>query len=213
MTITFSQTARDVVTGALRDLGIVALSDQPEAEELEYAVDHLNLILKDLAAQGASPWSGIDGTVIFPANVAEVVLVPRPAEVSDASVMMTSGYGRIMKRWSEGEYSDLPNKAQIGYPVGYLIKNTPAGLSMRLWPVPNVQTTISYTYSRVLEDVAPTTDLDLPQVWGDAIRKMLKARLTAFGPASQITLAEAEIARNQLLDYSRPEQYGMGPLL
>lgn len=211
MTITFSQTARDVVVGAMQDLGVIALGETPDADELQYGIDHLDMILKELAAEGASPWSDMDGSVVFGVGIREVMLVPRPAQVSDASIVYPT-FQRQLFQWSSGEYEAIPNKAQPGVPVRYDLRLKPDGVYMRVWPVPDVATTVDYSYTRVLEDVEATTPLDLPQMWSGAIRKMLKARLTVFQPdgmPAQV-LAEAEIAKNQLLDYARPEQYILG---
>lgn len=210
MAITFSQTARDVVAGAMRDNGIIGLGEVPDADELDYGIDQLNMMLKELAADGLTPWTLVEATATFPAGTKEVALSPRPVDVSDASFVLPQGYSRVLKRWNDGEYSSLPNKNQSGYPVGYEIRYTTTGVTMRLWPVPNATATIEYTYTRVLEDVQASDPLDIPQMWIGALRNMLSARLSAFGPIGQDVYAKAEIARTKLLDFNRPEQYVMG---
>lgn len=211
MTITFSQTARDVVTGAMRDLGVVPLGDDPEAEELDYALDQLNLMLKSLAVEGITPWTDVETTVVISAGTSTVTLTPRPADVTEASVVVSASYERPMTRWSAGEYSDVPNKVQSGSPLAYEVRRTPTAVTMRVWPVPATDTTVGYTYTRVIEDVAASTVLDVPQMWGEAIREMLKARLTAFGPVPESVVMRAEMLKRQLLDYDRPESYFIEP--
>ena len=210
MSITFSQTARDVVTGAMRDLGIIPLSENPDAAELDYGVDQLNLMLKGLAAEGLTPWTDSEATAVVLAGTNTVTLDPRPVEVSDARVV--DSFERYMQRWTGGEYADIPNKAQVGVPVAYEILHTPSTVQMRVWPVPQSDTTIAYSYQRVIEDVDANTPLDVPQLWAEAIREMLKARLTAFGPVPDIVNARAEMMKRKLLDYSRPESYQLGPM-
>jgi len=206
MSITYSQTARDVVAGAMRDLGIIGLAETPEAEELSYGLDQLDMLLKELAAEGLASWTIEESTVSFAAGEREVVLTPRPVEVLDASYVMPT-YERAMKRWNDGEYSALPNKAQQGYPVGYQIRFTATEVLMRLWPVPNAATTISYSYTRVLQDVAASSPIDVPQMWIGAVRQMLAARLSTFGPISPDVYGKAELAKTRLLDFNRPEAY------
>lgn len=207
MTITFSQTARDVVTGAMRDLGIIQLTETPAAEELDYGVEQLNLMFKSLAAEGITPWTDVEATAEFGIGVSTVTLAPRPADVTEAGLVVSASYERPLTRWSAGEYSDIPNKAQRGTPLAYSILRTPTAVQMRLWPVPSASSTIGYTYTRVIEDVDANMVLDVPQMWGEAIREMLKARLTAFGPVPDTVLMRAEMLKRQLLDYDRPESY------
>ena len=205
MSITFTQTAREVVAGALRDMGIVALGRDPKAHELAYGVEQLNLLMKELAADGIAPWSASPGVALFAAGVAEVTLSPRPVEVSEARVL--TGYFRLLRRLGAGEYEAYPNQTQPGTPVAYDIRHTPAGVAMRVWPVPNVAMDVHYSYTRALEDADPSQPLDLPQIWGSAIREMLKARLTAFGAVDPMVEARAEMMKRRLIDFGRPESY------
>lgn len=210
MSITFSQTARDVVTGAMRDLGIIGLGKEPRATELAYGIEQLNLLLKDLAKEGLSPWTDLEATATFAADTAEVTLTPRPIEVSEARVLMASGYYRTLRKLSAGEYDRYPNRNQGGFPVAFELRRTPTQVSMRLWPVPQAETEIAYSYSRVVEDATENAALDVPQMWGSGIREMLKARLTAFGPIDPAVEMRAEIAKRSLLDFERPESYTIG---
>jgi hypothetical protein len=229
VTITFNQTARDVVTGALRDLGVVAVGRDPKAAEMTYGIDQLNLLLAELAAEGASPWAQedgvaefwIDGTILMPAPdgglnpvevavqvpVGEVVLDPRPRAVSNARLSLASSHMRPLHRLSAGEFDLYPNPQQRGVPVAYEVREKAEGVSLRVWPFPDKPLMIYYSYTRALEDVEETTPLDLPQVWGSAIREMLKARLTAFGPVDPAIEARAEFMKRKLLDHARPESY------
>lgn len=211
MTITFSQTARDMVIGAMRDLGVIGLADEPEAAELDYGVRQLDLMLKALAVEGVSPWTEVETTASFGAGVSTVVLSPRPADVIDASLVVSATYERPLTLWTAGEFSDIPNKTQSGAPLAYILTATPTAVSMRVWPVPTTTTTIRYSYTRVIEDVVAGSVLDVPQMWGDAIGEMLKARLTAFGPVPQSVIMRAEMLKNQLLDYDRPSSYFIEP--
>lgn len=211
MSITFSQTARDVVTDALRSLGVVGLSEEPDADELAYGVKQLDLMLKGLAVEGVSPWTEVEATATFGAGVSTVVLSPRPADVIDASIVVSASYERPLTLWTAGEFSDMPNKVQSGTPLAYIITQTPTATSMRVWPVPTTSTSIRYSYTRVIEDVDANTALDLPQMWSDAITEMLKARLTAFGPVPDTVIMRAEMLKRQLLDYDRPASYFIEP--
>lgn len=213
MTITFSQTARDLVTGAMQDLGVVGLSEAIEAEELDYGLAQLDLLLKGLAAEGVTPWSSEETTVAFASGTSEVTLSPRPLDVLEARLQVSSTYDRPLTRWSNGEYDEIPNKSQAGEPLAYEILHTTSDVKMRVWPVPNTAMTIAYSYHRVLEDIAAGDAPDVPQMWLDALRALLRARMTAFMPQGMPTwvIFEAQEKKRILLDYDRPESYMIEP--
>jgi hypothetical protein len=207
-------TARDVVTGAMWDLGIISLGEQADGEELAYGLTQLDLMLKALAAEGLNPWTEEEGEVSFAAGEYEATMTPRPAEVSEARLVMSGTYQRSLYRWGSGEYNSIPSKTQRGTPIRYDLRQTATEARLRVWPVPNVPTTVAFTYTRAIENVDAGTVLDVPEMWNDAIRKMLKARLTAFMPEGlpQYVYVEAEVAKQRLLDYGRPESYVLGPM-
>lgn len=206
MTITFSQTARDVVTLAYEDRAI-ARRDKVTAHELQYGLDKLNLILKHLAAAGDLPWTDAETTATIPAGTSTVTLNPRPTGVFEARLQVTATYQRPLTRWSNGEYDEIPNKAQPGEPLAYEILETPTAMQMRVWPVPSTAATVVYSYQRVIEDVAANTPLNVPQRWLMAIGKVLQAELTRFGPVPDKIENAAAQAMRQMLDYDRPESY------
>ena len=210
MTISFSMTGRDIVTRAMHHRKVLAIRQQPTAAELDYGVETLNLILKRLAAKGVSPWIDTDGSATITANVAAVVLSPRPINVLEARLAVSPTYQRPMTMWEQGEYATLPNPLQSGEPLIYSLRFSPADVTMRVWPIPTGSRTILYSYQRVIEDVDKNTALDLPQTWADAIVKMLAADLGTFGgdPTHNDKIdAEAAIAEAELLDFARRDSY------
>ena len=212
MTITFSMTGREIVTRAMRHRRVLAIRQQPTGAEFEYGIETLNLILKRLAAKGVSPWIDVDGTATITANDPTVVLSPRPIDVLEARLSVSATFNRPLTRWEQAEYATLPNPAQVGEPVLYSLRFTATDVTMRVWPVPNANRTIYYSYQRVIEDVDGNTALDLPQVWSDAIVKMLASELDVFGgdPMHIAKLAgDAANAERELLDFDRPAAYTM----
>lgn len=214
MTITFSMTARDVVIRAMRHRKILAIRQQPAAAELEYGIETLNLILKRLAAKGVSPWIDVDGSVVIPADTVSVALSPRPIDVLEARLSVSPTYQRTLTRWEQGDYATLPNPLQRGDPLIYSLRFAPDGVTMRVWPVPVADRTIAYSYQRVIEDVDANTALDVPQMWQDAVVRMLAAALDSFGgdPMHIAKLeSDAVVAESELLDFDRPSSYFIEP--
>lgn len=213
MTITFSMTGRDIVTRAMRDRGVLALDEDPEAHELDYGIQTLNLYLKSLGAKGVTPWTDEVGSFSTVVAQAEYALTPRPLAVNEARIAMSATYQRPLSSIGAGEYRAYPNKAQAGDPVVFTSKVTPIGTSIVLWPVPSSVRTIHYSYSRVIEDVSENAVLDMPQMWTEAVQKILAVKMTAFGdtPVLPQLAAEAAMLERQLLDYDRPDYYVFEP--
>lgn len=214
MTITFGMTARDLITKAMWDRGVVALGVEPKAKELRYGLTALNLMLKTWAAKGLTLWTDEDGTATVDAGDPVVVLSPRPIDVNDVSLLVSAGYERPMTRWEKGEYSSLPNKAQAGDPLIYTPVYVADGMSLKVWPVPTTDKTLIYSYSRVIADVTELSDpVDVPQMWLETVIKVLSAKLPAFGTDPQTDMlvkAEAAQMEQAMFDHDRPASYQIG---
>lgn len=210
MTIAFSMTARDIITNAILDR-LQGIGLTVKAKEVEYAQGELNRMLKMWAARGMTLWTDQDGTATVTAGDAVVTLSPRPIDVSDVSLLVSAGYERPMTRWEKGEYSSLPNKAQVGEPLIYTPVYAVDGMSIKVWPVPSADRTILYSYSRVIEDVTElAAPIDVPQTWLDAVQKCLAARLDRFGgDPNHVIMLKQDAARleQQMFDYDRPASY------
>lgn len=212
MTIAFSMTGRELVTKAMQDRQVLALGETPAGEELQYGLDTLNLFLKSLCARGASPWSEVEGVATAVAGSADIALSPRPLGVEEARLSLSASYQRPMTFMERGEYLTLPNKAQPGEPLIYSLKFTVSDVEMTVWPVPTVNRQILYTYSRVIEDATADNPVDLPQMWTEAVQKILTVKMTAFAdpPNIQQLMADAAALEAQLLDFDRPASYTIG---
>lgn len=214
MTITFSMTARDIVTRAMVDRKVLAMGRDPKGSELAYGIQTLNMMFKTWAAKGLTLWSDEDGTASVTAGSPIVELAPRPIDVHDVSLVLSATHERAMARWEKAEYSNLPNKAQAGDPTIYTPVYTASGMSLKVWPVPAVSRTLSYSYSRVIADVTQATDpVDVPQMWIETVVKMLAAKMDAFGgdPNHVAGLkVEAAMLERDMLDFDRPSAYCLG---
>lgn len=216
MSITFSMTARDIAQKAMQDRKVIGLGVDPKGKELDYCIQAMNLMFKSWASRGLTLWTDIDATATVEAGNPVVELTPRPIDVNDVSLLVNPGYERQMTRWEKGEYSTLPNKAQVGDPLIYTPVYTAGSMSLRVWPVPNADRTISYSYSRVIEDVTTASDpVDVPQMWQEAVVKCLAARLDAFGDGGDPNhlakiMADAAALERQMFDHDRPASYQIG---
>ena len=210
MTITYSMTARDLITNAILDR-IQGIGLTVKAKEVDYAQGELNRMLKTWGARGLTLWTDETGTATITAGDADVALSPRPLEVYDVRLQTSATFERPLTRWEKGDYTSLPNKTQVGEPTIYSPVYSASGLALKVWPVPSANRTLSYSYSRVIEDVTELNDpVDAPQMWLEAVQKCLAAKLDRFGgDPNHVLLLKQEAARleQQMFDYDRPASY------
>jgi len=147
-----------------------------------------------------------------------VTLAPYCLDVMEARFVQSSTYERPLARWENGQYRQIPNKAQSGYPTAYYLDKQTTSISMTLWPVPNADATILYTYSRIPQDVTDGAEtVDVPQEWTELVFVSLAARLIqTFGvnrtdpTTAQIIAQRAAALEQQMLDQDRPASLFLG---
>lgn len=210
MSISYSMTARDIITNAILDR-LQGIGLTVKAKEVEYAQGELNRMLKTWASRGLTLWTDENGTAEITAGSPDVALVPRPLEVFSVSLSVSATYARPLARWEKGDYTVLPNKQTVGEPSIYTPVYAASGVSIRVWPVPATDRAIAYSYSRVIEDVTELSDpIDVPQAWLDTVQKCLAARLDRFGgDPNHVIMLKQEAARleQRMFDYDRPSSY------
>lgn len=216
-TIDSTMTAGEFMTLAMQEIGALGAGETPTGDEYEAMLPRLNFMLKTWQAKGCNLWRETNGTVTIPADTASGELDPRVIDVQAARVV--TGNNEIqMQRWENGEYRQIPNKAQTGTPIAFYIDKQRDAVNMYVWPVPAAETTIKIDYARVIEDVTATTDnLDVPQQWIETVYMCLAARCAALFGATRVdpaTVGEikqraAELERD-LLDMDRPASIMFG---
>lgn len=177
----FSENARQIATSALEQCGVVPVGDAPEAAHVVKAVEQLNFMLKTWGAS-ADPklWLKTEGTVTLLASTASYSLANARKVLSVRR--QTSSIDTPMIELARQDYYDLPTKASLGMPTSWYFDPQRATRSLYVWQVPDAtiaaNTTLQYTYLRVIEDVdSLADDIDLPQEWTETIMMSLAARL------------------------------------
>lgn len=211
MTIAFSMSAGELVKRAMQRRRCLALGRTPNSAEMEYGLERLNQILKQLAADGSFPWAVEEGTATITAGDPDVLLDPRPAEVISVGHALSATNERPLSRWEIGQYDVLPNKETVGNPNAYVVRETDDGVTLRFWPVPTTNQTINYRYVRVPEDVAQASALDLPQRYIGPMEAFLAWKLDVFANGNPDLAGEAARAEAWLIDQGRPDSYFFEP--
>lgn len=211
MAIGFTLTAGELVTRAMQTRRALALGRSPTAAEMEYGLERLNLILKPLARYEGTQWVAEEATATITAGNPNVTLSPRPGRVVSVGLALSATNERPLAEWEAGQYDVLPNKASVGDPVAYVVRETPSGVTLRVWPTPGANRTLKYRYIRVPEDVEQESPLDVPQDWLGDIETILADDMSAFANGNPDLPMKAAVARRLMEDRARPRSYFMEP--
>jgi hypothetical protein len=216
--ITSQLLVSEIVQAAMQELAVLSAGESPTAEEVQDSIRVMNWMFKSWPARGLNLWRETQGEVVIPAATASIALDPYCLDVVEARFVQSSTFERPLARWEAGQYRQIPNKVQPGYPVAYYLDKQTTGISLTLWPVPVADATILYTYSRIPQDVTDGAEtVDVPQEWTELVYVALAARLVqTFGvnrtdPATaQIIAQRAAALEQQMLDQDRPASVFMG---
>lgn len=203
----WSLTARDIITAALQENAVVGLGRTPTAAEMAACLVRLNGMLKSWLPSGHLDATA---TITIPAASASGVLDAGMGEIISARLVVSATSQREMFRMGRAQYYSLPNKAQAGTPLGYYVSDQLAALTMYVWPVPTVETTLQVDYVRLVETVTDLTEtVDIPQKYQEALYANLALRCAGlFGaePGGEL-IARAQRLEREMLDAERPASY------
>lgn len=215
--ITSNMTAGQMMQIAMQELGALGSGETPTGAEYEDMLPRLNFMLKSWQAKGCNLWRDTTGEITIPAGDASGTLDPIVIDVQAARVV--TGTNEIpLQRWENGEYRQIPNKAQSGRPIAFYFDRQRDSVSLFVWPVPTTDTVVKIDYARVIEDVTTTTEtLDIPQMWVEACYMGLASRCASLFGATRIdpnTVADVQRRAAELeidmLDNDRPSSVFFG---
>lgn len=163
-----------VITGALRKLGVLPSGGTPTAAQVADCKDSLNAIVKNLQAKGMPLWkitsttfTTVDGTAEYTIGDGEDVDAPKPLRVHQA-LRITSGAENVpLQVLNRYDFNNLPNELSEGVPVQLYYQPLRTTGTIRLWPIPTDSTTeIVIHYQAMFEDMdGATDDFDFPSEW------------------------------------------------
>lgn len=190
-------TVADLITSALRELGIVAVTDTPGSELSALALSQLNRILDRWNADRRTVYADVHTapvaltagtnphTIGLAANTPDLtVTTNRPVSIEGARLTTDNGetYLAPMTKRDAAWWHALPSPGTASaYPTDfYYNPSMPVG-ALYLWPEPSDATVkIQLWYRVVLSQVATSDTLSLPPGYFDALHATLKERLAAL---------------------------------
>lgn len=213
MTTLFSSTARDLVTDALDENGILGIGENPEAAQLEKCLRRLNAMLKSWQMQGLS-WKQETITVAGTANVATITVPEYVREVNGVRYVESATNERAMSRFERDDYMILPNKAATGAATIYHFDRNTNDSVLSVWPVPNAAFSLKLDIDRALDTVTDASEtIDIPEELTETVYANLAVRCCAIfqkEPMGEL-VARAQRLEREMWDSYRPASYFLGP--
>lgn len=198
MAVTGTYTNGDLITDALRKIGVVSEDESATSDQMSNAVRALNRMLKAWQNKGYSLFPVASQTVTLTTATNYTMSPVRPIRIH--SVRYNNGSTELpMQELTRQEYDDLPIKTSTGIPTCWYYDKQREAAKLYIWPVMASVTseTLEITYERELEDVTEASVADVPGEWWDAVVYGLAARLMddySVNAQNVIGRAEAELA-------------------
>lgn len=211
-----------VITGALRKLGVLASGGSPSTAQTSDAADALNAIVKALEAEGMPLWAiqstnftvsnGTSTYTIGPSKTINTTSAPLKIVQALRTVLNTANVP--MNVYNRYDFNNLPDTS-TGTPVNlYYQPQITAGVAsgtIELWPIPNDSTTvITIDYQRPFQNMdADANNFDFPAYWIQALIYTLAWVLAPeYGipiQDRQLIATEAKYWKEEALSYGTEE--------
>ena len=186
----FTISRDNIIKGALRLVGALALGETPTTDQVTEASESLNLLVKSWQADGMPLWARGSynmaltlGTQMYTIGTGQTINIPKPLKITQAILHDTSSNVDIpMRIITRDEYLRLGNKTIQGQPIQ--IYYDPKRDTGELYVFPPADSTavsykqIRFTYQKPFEDFDVSIDTpDFPQEWYEALKYGLATRL------------------------------------
>jgi hypothetical protein len=224
-TIAFNLRARDVISYALRKIGVVKSEDDPTQAQFARSLTELNILLKSWQKY-EQIWRVTEGYVNLISDTAAYSLTPIPYRIIDVHYRNADGNDLPLEEMTRQDYHDLPDRTANGSPTMWFFDRQRSTTSLFVWPLLLDATTETYrvTYQRRYEDLGTLNEtIDIPADYLALIGYNLGARLAdEFGKTGDVikrVVVRAEQLLTEALDDDREDflevmpdilQYRMG---
>ena len=197
-TTVFALSRDDVITYALRKLGVIENGVTPDATTLANSTTALNMLIKSWLAKGIKLWTVVELTLPLTTNKVSYGIG------NSGPDLVTNKPMRVMQGWlrnitvtpqndiplmlvSKHDYNALGSKGSIGTPNSIFLDVLRDSSTLYCYPTPDTNASTSYQVHMVVQrplfDVVGSTDaFDFPTEWLYALGWNLAAELaTDFG--------------------------------
>lgn len=164
-----------VITAALRKLGVLASGVSPTTSQVNDASDALNALVKAFQADGMPLWkvasqtfSTVQGTSSYTVGPSQTIDCPKPLKIIQALYTPSGGVNMPMNIYTRYDFNNLPQGTTYqGTPINFYYQPLRTTGTITLWPTPSDSTsTITFHYQSMYEDMdAAANDFDFPSEW------------------------------------------------
>lgn len=218
----FAVTRDDIIKGALRLCGALALGETPSTDQVSEASDALNMLVKAWQADGMALWARSEYALAltldaksYAIGIGQTVNIAKPLKVTQAILHDTQTNVDIpMRIITRDEYLRLGDKSTSGQPTQiYYDPQRDTGI-LYVYPPANASAVnykqIKFTYQKPFEDFDASTDNpDFPQEWYEALKYGLASRLAGeYGISMddrRQLMQEAILIKNEALGFGTEE--------
>lgn len=173
-TTTWTLNRDQVITAALRKLGVLPSGGSPSGNQTNEANDSLNALVKTLAADGMPLWkiasqtfTTVAGTSSYTVGPSQTVNCPKPLKILQAFATPSGGFDTPLNIYTRYDFNQLPNPSTSGTPVDLYYQPLRTTGTIKLWPKPSDSTTvITFHYHSPFEDMSgAANEFDFPNEW------------------------------------------------
>jgi hypothetical protein len=173
-------TAIDLITRALRTIGVYGSGETPSAEDAQDSLAALNEMIDSWSANRlylyqivTNEFSAVVGKSVYSVGVGGDFNMTRPTALTGANYFIDP-IDYQMRETTNKAFADIPYKAALGIPEIFNYEPSfPLG-SLSLWPTPGVAGTIKIQSPQQLTQFPDlTTDVAFPPGYQKAIRMVL----------------------------------------
>lgn len=218
-TTTYSVDRDTIITEALKLIEVLEEGTSANVDQINDAVDPLQMMLKSFTAQGLHLWKRTSISIpTLTAGKATYTIGPSGADITAdkpvrlLTVTIKDGNGNEipMTRLSLQEYEQLSNKSTSGKPIQYYFNPERLISSFTVWPVADSNSAANDSIDIVaqthIEDVTNgNEEVDVPAEWYEVIKYQLAVRLAPmynYPLESRLLLRkEAKELLDNLLDW------------
>ena len=217
-TTTWALNRDQIISAALRKLGVLSGGSSPETYQVTDATQALNAMLKAFQADGMPLWAMKSytfstelGTAAYNIGNNQILNTPMPLKVTQAWRTFGTTYSNVpLNVYTDYNYNLLPLVNSSGTPVNLYYQPFSTYGTINIWPKPDTVLSLTIRYQRPFEDmVSATDDIDFPPYWTEAIIYNLAHRLSAeYGiplQDRQLIAQEAMSLKQQALTFGSEE--------
>lgn len=208
----FELTRDQLISAALRKLGVLAKGQTADAEDLTNGAQALNAVVAKLQTLGMPLWARkeytftpVAGTATYEIGVGKTLATPFPLKMQQALLVDTvSGANIEMEIHSIYEYNTIYSTGSTGSPIQMFYQPLVNYGVITVWPTPDAagitNKQIKIVYQRPFEDFVSGTDTpDFPQEWHQAVIYQLAV---ALAPEYGVPLSDRQLLMQEMQIYT-----------